>query len=288
VLADHDVELRRAIETALAPWHLEVVLDDPQPSDITQAEQRAEFAKARFVVWREGRELVVFDRDHRAIDRRGVRAGVLDPVSAAAAALTVKTMMRLPPPEAGAVVVVVPPASPEPRGISWRVQGGIALRVARGSQTDAGARFTLAGLIRPSQDHGWRFGLAGDLGSPATVDHAGFKGNANDWALLAIASWTHESATWELEPWLAGGMTRSSASGADMSSMQNDGATLATLRAGVSARWRLGAWTAGGNVGLDATVGTPTYTKSGTAAPYYQPASFAVVAGVVVAADLGK
>ena len=294
VLADKDPELRRALETALAPWHLQVVLDDPKPTTIVQAKQRADFSNARFVVWRDRGQLVVFDREHQAIDRRSVRSGALEPVNAAAAALTVKTMMRLPPPPnpVAPVVVeappIVAPVVPEPAGISVRVQGGIAMRIAHGSQTDTGARFTLLGMIRPSPEVGWRFGVAGDVGASAGIDRAGFRGRASDWALLAIASWTQEHGTWELEPWLAGGMARTSVSGVDMMATQSEGATLATLRAGLVVRLRYGTWTLGGTVGLEATLGTPTYMKAGTGAAYYEPPSFAVAAGAVIAADLGR
>lgn len=99
LLADTDPELQRAVRAALAPWRLEVVIETEQrPTDATHAQAIGDAQTARFVVWREGTDLVVFDRERGEAEHRGAPSGALDPASAAAAALTVKTLMRLPPP----------------------------------------------------------------------------------------------------------------------------------------------------------------------------------------------
>ncbi|HEX7840230.1 MAG TPA: hypothetical protein VF469_22285, partial [Kofleriaceae bacterium] len=85
VLADPDPELRHAMEQALAPWRLDVVIEGPPPTDDGAARERADADTARFVVWRDGGELVVYDRELGSLERRASRAGVLDPPTAAAA-----------------------------------------------------------------------------------------------------------------------------------------------------------------------------------------------------------
>src|SRR5262249_7795558 len=98
VLADPDPELRRAVETSLKPWRIEDAVEAQPPPDESAANDRANESSARFVVWRDGSALVVFDHDSGSAERRTASSGAFDPVGAAAAALTVKTMMRLPPP----------------------------------------------------------------------------------------------------------------------------------------------------------------------------------------------
>lgn len=87
VLADSDPELLHAVESSLAPWKLTIVVD-ARPIDEATATRRADEAGARFVVWREGDQLVVYDRTTSAAERRPARTGAFDNVSAAAAALT--------------------------------------------------------------------------------------------------------------------------------------------------------------------------------------------------------
>lgn len=293
VLADADPELKRAVEASLAPWHLEIVsAPDPAdaslpaiPPDDAGARDRADHAHARFVLWRVGSDLVVYDRERDATERRPARAGAFDPVSAAAAALTIKTMMRLPPPSDGAVAPGPPPPAAGPE---LRIQAGPSVRVASGSETSIGARVALGLLVRPFPDHGWRFGAGVDLGTSATVDHAGFKGTWSDWSVLALASWTHAFPTWELEPWVGAGVTRSTLAGTEMMTPRDEAATTLALRGGLTARWRLGIWTLGATVGVETSVGTPTYTKSGSQAMIFAVPSFGVVSGLIVAADLGR
>ncbi|HSS01186.1 MAG TPA: hypothetical protein VLM79_29210, partial [Kofleriaceae bacterium] len=144
VLADADPELRHAVEQVLAPWHLAVVIEGPPPTDTAMAEQRADADTARFVVWRDGEQLVVYDRELGSTERRDSRSGVLDAPTAAAAALTIKTMMRLPPPPE--VPARAPPAEPAPEGrVEVRLEAGVATRLASG---DASTSARLAGAVQ--------------------------------------------------------------------------------------------------------------------------------------------
>ncbi len=285
VLADPDPELLRAVRSALAPWKLEVVVDESPPADELEAETRAGERSARFVVWRRRGALVVFDRDRGSTEERESAAGPLDAVDAAAAALTVKTLMRLPPPpppeDAPPDVPGAPPA-PELRG-----QAAFATRIARGSTTEVGGRFVPAVLVRPLPRFEWRLGLAGDLGSTSTVQRAGFKGTWSDWAVLGLTSWTFHQDRWEIEPQLGAGVTRSSLDGSDMSGGRHESATLGLVRAGVAARRRLGRWTLGGAVGADMILGTPTYTRIGSSARIFKVPAFAAAFGVLATADFG-
>jgi hypothetical protein len=295
VLADPDPELARALTTALAPWHLEVVVDSNTPLDDAQAQIRADAGAARFVVWRKHRDLVVFDRDSGIAEHRDAPDGALDPVSAAAAALTVKTLMRLPPPPdenptppppaatASAAAVATPPPEETP---ALRVQAGLATRIARGSETDVGARIAGAVLVRafPSV----HVGIAGDVGTETDVDRAGFKGTWRDWNLLALGSWTHAFDRWELEPHVAGGFTRATLSGEEMGIARSDRGVVAIVRGGVWLRWRYDMWTVGGMLEVERAFGTPTYTRTNTNVEIFSAPATSVLLGFVIAADFGR
>lgn len=281
VLADPDPELLRAVQSTLAPWKLEVLVDPSPPTDELEAEARADAMNARFVVWRREGALVVFDRESGSAEERDTTAGALDPVDAAAAALTVKTLMRLPPPEE------VPNQSAGPPKPELRAQAGIATRIARGSSTEVGGRFVAAVFARPLPQLEWRLGLAVDLGSSSHVDRAGFRGAWSDWAVVGLASWTFHHSPWEIEPQLGAGVTRSTLDGVEMSSLRQEVATLGLLRAGAAVRHRFGRWTLGGMVGVDRILGTPTYTRPGSSAEIFKVPAVALALGGLAAADFG-
>ncbi len=299
VLADPDPELRHAVESVLAPWRLEVV-NEAAPASDASALPRAERADARFVVWREGDQLVVFDRDRSVSERRPARAGALDAVTAAGAALSVKTMMRLPPPPTppvdsgttGTTGVVSPPPSPASTGgLEIRIEAGIAARVAGGSDAGPGGRALFAVMLRPTTELGLRLGARADLGTETQIDRSGFKGGWSDWAVLAATSWTIVHGPWELEPWLGGGVTRGTLAGTEMSVARTETATSATFRVGAAGRRRFGVFSAGLGVELATTPGAPTYTRAtmGMGAPtVFEASSFSLVIGVTLAADLGR
>lgn len=290
LLADPDPELLHAVESSLSPWKLAVVVEREIPADDTTAHARADATGARFVVWRERDQLVVFDRGRDVSERRPARAGSFDAVTAAAAALTVKTMMRLPPPPEDAVEIVVAPPPPSSAGhVEVRIEAGAAARVATGS--DSGLRGLIAVMVRPSADHGWRLGARGDLGTSTSLDRSGFKGTWSDWALLAAASWTYERGAWEVEPWLGAGVARGTLDGTEMSMARTEHATLLTVRGGGYLRRRLAAFTAGLGLELVGTPGAPTYTRStmGMGMPsVFEASRFSVVVGFALAVDLGR
>ncbi len=292
LLADPDPELLHAVQSSLSPWKLALVVEYEVPADDTSARARADVAGARFVVWRERDQLVVFDRDRGVSERRPARAGSFDAVTAAAAALTVKTMMRLPPPpeDAGAAVSISP--TPSSGGhVEIRLEAGGAARLATGSDIGVGGRGLIAVMVRPSAAHGWRIGARGDLGTSTSVDHSGFKGTWSDWALLAAASWTYERGAWEVEPWLGIGGARGSLDGTETSVPRSERATSLTVRGGGYLRRRLAAFTAGLGLEIVGTPGAPTYTRAtmGMGVPsVFEASRFSVVVAFALAVDLGR
>lgn len=283
VLADPDPELRHAMEQALAPYLLQVVIEGPAPIDAAIAAQRAHADTARFVVWRDGDQLVVYDRELGSTERRASQAGMLDPPTAAAAALTIKTMMRLPPPPDESA----PPPAVAASGVELRLQTHIAGRITRSNDTYVSARFGGAVAIRPWPDAAWRFGVAADTGSASTVNDASFKGTWSEWSALGIVSWTFTHGAWELEPHVGFGVRRSTLDGTEMNTPRSDAATLATARTGVWARWRIARFTIGATLAADAIFGTPTYTKTiNPRSPVFQEPGLGVEVGGGIAVDL--
>lgn len=268
VIADSDPELQRAIVTTLAPWKLEVLVEPEPPADIEDAKKRAATADARFVVWRHGHDLLVFDRERDAVEQRATTPGTLDDARAAQAALTVKTLMRLPPPpveESGAVETgsdtAIGSAAPptEDTGPEIRVQ------VGAGAQLDsagASARGNLVATVRPWSSP-LRLGVAGDLGSSTTVEQAGFKGDWSQWSVLALASWGLPAGRFEIEPFAAGGIARSVLDGIESSVTRRETEVLGTAQGGVWFRVPLGRFSVGGTLAASFVIGTPTYTKLG-------------------------
>lgn len=284
VLVDPDPELLRAMTTALQPWKLEVVVD-ASPIDEIGATERADALRARFVVWRSGTDLVVFDRERGDTQHRDVAAGSLDPVDAASAALSVKTLMRLPPPEE---MDRPPPPPPSTSGAELRVQVGTAARIASGS---ASGRVVGTVMVKPIA--ALRVGVMGDVGTGDGFKVASFTGTWTDWSLLAIASWTFTTGKLELEPWLAGGLTRShvrAATTAAVTESIDERETLAAVRAGGVVRYRLARmWTVGVTLGVEGSAGTPTYTRpKPDDKELYDVPALGVALGIVVAADLWR
>jgi hypothetical protein len=282
VLADPDLELRHAMEQALAPWHLDVVIEGPPPIDTAMAQQRADADTARFVVWRDGDQLVVYDRELGYTERRGSRSGVLDPPTAAAAALTIKTMMRLPPPPPEAVAVAVP----APDGIDVRIQAGVATRIMRGDTTETSTQLGGAVAIRPWASSEWRFGVTGAGGTSTSVSRASFKGTWREWAVLGMVSWTYARGAVELEPHAAAGIRRSTLDGDEMGVARSEAATLPTVGAGLTARLRHGRWSLGASLDADVSFGTPTYSKANAPAEIFQVPGVGVELGAAIAVDL--
>jgi hypothetical protein len=292
VLADPDPELRHAMEQALAPWHLEVVIEGAPPADPAVAALRADADTARFVVWRDGEQLVVFDRELAFTERRDSRSGTLDPPTAAAAALTIKTMMRLPPPPPPPAVEPAPAsgteaerAVEEERGIELRFEAGVATRIPSGD-ADVTTRFGGAVEIRPWPSLGLRIGVAGDGGTSTAVDRASFKGTWREWAVLGMASWTYARARWEVEGHAGAGLRRSVLDGTEMNSPRTEADTLAAARAGAAIRARYLRWTLGAVLDVDRTFGTPTYSKTVGAAEIFRVPGGGVQAGLALGVDL--
>lgn len=285
VLADPDPELRHAMEQALAPYHLEVVIEGTAPSDASLAQERADADTARFVVWRDGPQLVVYDRELGTSERRDSQPGVLDPPTAAAAALTIKTMMRLPPPPPPEAPAPAP--SPEAPGVGFRLQAGVVSRIARSDETVTTARFGGAVTVQPL---GWldlRIGIAADAGSAVDIDRASFKGTFSDWAVLGVVGWTFTSGHVEIEPHVGLGVRRGTLDGTEQpGTPRSEVATLTTARGGVWARLRYARFAVGVSLSADEVFSTPTYTKTGTPAVVFQVPGTGVEIGGVITVDL--
>jgi hypothetical protein len=285
VLADPDPELRHAMEQALAPWHLELVIEGPAPADASKAQERADADTARFVVWRDGAQLVVYDSELGSIERRDSRSGVLDPPTAAAAALTIKTMMRLPPPPAADEKPAPVPAAAE-AAIELRLQAGVATRIARGSDTDVSMRFGGIVAIRPWHRADLWIGAGGDGGTATGVNRASFKGTWSEWSALGVIGWSVALGAWELEPHAGLGIRHSTLDGTEMGSPRTETATLTTGRGGVYVRWRYSRLRLGVALDLEAIFGTPTYTKTSTPAEVFQVPGSAIELGAILAVEL--
>jgi hypothetical protein len=289
VLADADPELHHAVEQVLAPWHLDVVIEGPPPTDTAMAEQRADADTARFVVWRDGEQLVVYDRELGSTERRDSRSGVLDAPTAAAAALTIKTMMRLPPPPPEVPAPGVPPgardAGDAEGSVEVRLEAGVATRLASGDASTS-ARLAVAVQLRPWSLWGWRIGVAADAGTSTSVERASFTGTWSDWALLGVLSWTYARAGWEIEPHAGAGIRRSTLDGTEMNAPRTSSDMLATARGGLAIRRRVSRFTLGALLDFDRSFGTPTYSKNVGAAQIFQVPDSAVQVGLALAVDL--
>jgi hypothetical protein len=286
VLADPDPELRRAMELALAPYRFEVVIEGAAPSDASLAQERADADTARFVVWREGAQLVVYDRELGTTARRDSQSGVLDPPTAAAAALTIKTMMRLPPPPPPEQPAPPPSPAPDESGIEFRLQAGLATRIEHTDETTATERFGGAITVRP---FGWldlRIGVAVDGGAGTDVDRASFKGTFSDWSVLGVVGWTVARGHLEVEPHIGFGVRRATLDGAEQGTPRTETATLTTARGGAWARLRYTHFAVGVSLAVDDVFGTPTYTKTSTPAVVFQVPGGGVELGGVITVDL--
>lgn len=285
VLADADPELRLAVEKSLRPWRIEVVIEPSAPSDLASAQIRADQDIARFVVWREGDELVVYDRQSGVSERRQAGAGRFDAIGASAAALTVKTMMRLPPlPPEEQVDTVVPPPPAPPIGLSFDASMGA--RYEHGLDDTVALRFGVRAMVAPFGD-GWRFGAVGDFGAAADVAQASFKGGWSNWAVLAAVGYAIDLAPWQLEPWIGAGAEHSDLSGTEAGDPRQEARFLLALRGGAILRYPIGAWRVGAALTIETLASTQTYTKleNGNAQVFEIP-PLGVVAGVTIGAEL--
>lgn len=262
LVVDADAELVHAIETSLAPWKL-VVIAQTDGVDPSLVGAHAIQADAQFIVWRDGSELVVYDRQRDVTERRPAKAGAMDPVAAAGAALTVKTMMRLPDPDeehaaptgATTVTTVAPAVADDIDRV--RLEAGI------GIDTEAAMRVTFGVLYRPT-DHALRVGGAFDV-ARQDVDQAGFKGSAQDYSLVAMASWTVPVGPFELEPWIAAGAMIDIVDGKHGQELRRETAVVPIGRAGLALWWwHPRHWGFAVTANANFALGTPTYTRDPT------------------------
>jgi hypothetical protein len=285
LVLDPDVTLRAAIADSLRPWLIEVVAEPAPPGDREAAVERGTAANARYVIWREGGELVVLDREGDQVERRGAAAGPLDPIAAAAAALSVKTMLRLPPLAVAAPVAPAPQPSGPADGIELRVAASSSARYEYGLDGNVALRFGASIAVRPWRDRDWRFAVIGDGGASATVDQAGFHGDWWNWAALIGASWDHGIGDWELGPWLAVGVEHSSLRGTEAGMSRSEEALEPAVRGGLAARYRSGDLWVGGQLAVEGLVTTTTYTKAAAPAQVFEIPPIGAVLSLIVGAD---
>ena len=288
VLADPDPALRRALLQSLKPWRIEVVVESDTPHDDNTAAMRAGDRNARYVVWREGAELVVFDRETNHAERRVAPAGTLDALGAAAAALSVKTMLRLPdtPEPETTTTVIVPPVVPPPLigpTTELRFDAGIGGRAEYGLDSNIALRFLTRAAARPWLDRTLRFGIAGDFGADATVDQAGFHGRWTNWALVATASFAIELEGYEIAPWLGFGIEHSALDGSEMGMTRHEEDVLPAYRVGVGIRRSV----LGAELLIEGLAKTHTYTKLDGPAQVFEIPPISALLSVFVTADVG-
>jgi hypothetical protein len=271
-----------AIELTLQPWKM-VVVAQSDAIDPGLVSARAVDADAQFIVWRDDSELVVYDRERDVTERRPARTGPMDPVSAASAALTVKTMMRLPDPAPEEVastkptsaVVVVAPVGTDDTDV-LRVQAGV------GVDTEIALRAAIGAMARPTR-HALRIGGALELARHG-LEQGGFKGTAQDYSLLAMASWAFPIAELELEPWVAIGATLDLVDGKHGQEMREETAVLPTGRAGLALWWwSTPSWGFAVTAEASFFLGTPTYTRGPNQAVIYDMPAVAGTMALVAA-----
>ncbi|MDB4954938.1 MAG: hypothetical protein JWO36_2507 [Myxococcales bacterium] len=280
VVADHDPQLRRAVEETLRPWHIDVVIDDAAPAGVDEARLRADDEQAQFVVWREADQLLVYNRVDDHTESRTTPAGALDPLDAAAAALTIKTAMRLSP-------LVVEVRTPPPE-IPVAVEPGSAVRLELGIGADQrmGARYGGSVSVRPWRERKLLVGATADLRNATSLQTGDFRGSFDRDSLLVLASWSVTSGVIEVAPYVAAGITRATLDGNELTIQRHAIHELATVRGGGTIHFKLDRWIIGAEIGVEALFGNRAYAAAGTMATLYTIPAAALVLGVGVGVDL--
>ena len=174
-----DAELRSAVQVALAPWSVEVLISDapPPPSTMPDAARRAELLgseqNALAVVWASEGTLWIWDRAGEQLIARPLRAALpLEPAAAASAALSVKTVLRstLVAPEPERLVPRADPLAAVEPGV-WHLEAAGGPRI----WPQAGWETRLHAGLR------WHFVELGvSAGSGLEVDDPAFLGRLRD------------------------------------------------------------------------------------------------------------
>ena len=296
LLADSDPQLVRAVRTSLSPWSIPIIVALAAPVDVASARTQASASAATFVVWRASGELVIFDATRDSVERRPSTMGPMDPVGATSVALTLKTIMRLPAevpagpvPTAGAVAVER--AIEVPRiaagGPRVRLDGGVAVRLAPGSDGGASTRGTVGATVRPWATLGIGFGVRGDFGSAWSVESGGFSGRWHDWSAVAAASWTFDRGVFEIEPWIGAGVARGTLSGTERGATRVEHQTGLELTAGCAWTAKLRMLRLGAALDLGASPSARTYRAADGTQVFATP-GFALQLGLVVGGELGR
>ncbi len=246
VLADSDPELRRALAEALAPRAIDVVVDGTPVPDERAAAARATQWQARYVVWRDADQLVVYDQDGAVVNHRYTQVGILGPAAARATASTTVALLHLPVRDVAG-------------GLQVRAEIGGVARIPVGTTNgDVAPRFVGDIAIRPSPALGLRLGLADEFGATTKVVRGTFAGNASDHEAHAFVAWTLPLfGPLEVEPYLMGGVARGSLTGFDDGVAKSATAWFPSLVMGAHLRAHFNALTVALGASLHGIVGTP-------------------------------
>jgi hypothetical protein len=157
VLATPDPTLETALDAALAPWNVSIVVVDPttttdrMPSAAERGAQLARDHQAAAVTWISidasgAAALWMYDpASTRVVARPLPVAPPFDEPTADAVALSIKTLLRHSTAAPAAERIVDPPPPSE-----WRVELGAGARALATQPSDVEARFVLAGSVFPT------------------------------------------------------------------------------------------------------------------------------------------
>ena len=279
VLADRDPELANALKSSLAPWEVELFVDPEPVPDDAAAIDRSDRWHARFVVWREGAHVVVFDRDRAQADRRDAIEGAFDPATAMAAALTVKTMLRLPDDQRRH------PADESALDLRVAIGGGGRIAFTDGGGT---ARQSDAVMVRVWRDL-W-LGMGVQYGTSIAVARASFAGKWNDVDVDAIAAWSiHLAERFELVPAIGIGLAFSHLSGEEGKDPRDESATDLGLLTTIAVYWHVAPHLhVLGEVGLHITPSAPSYERADGKQMVFQAPEASIGLGIGVVIDLDR
>jgi hypothetical protein len=249
VMVSPPPRLDAAVRTSLAPWRVKIIVVEMAsgtPADLALAQG------AGFVVWADDGELVLWDADAGAGERRDIPVE-LDDANAAALALSIKTWMHLgvPPGDAVDVDSVEPAPTPSESPIPPpRVRAEAATGVRGNMAADGGASLRAAfGAV--ARTGPIEIALDFELGSAADASSGAVFGEMSIVEVSVHARWPLPVArSLTLSPTAGVVFGRSSFSGRDDRDRPYDAAgTSAGVDAGAMLAWRWSRLVVAGELG---------------------------------------
>jgi hypothetical protein len=258
--------LHQALQISLAPWSIEVV-DWPADPSGADAAAVAERANARYVVWHDGRELVVLDAALAQRDTRPLEAMPQDEATASSVALSIKTMLRLPP---------ALPARAEPARWRWLPSARLGGRVGFGGDGGGGLRAQAALEVQPPGFAGVRLGVVAELGDASEVSRGQFKGEWSEWSAQASVAREIPVRSFVLAVQLAGGVSRAALTGEEMRTSRTEVGTSACGSVSALASRALGPLTLGVLTSLTVR-GASHFARANGTSLWQEPSTLAAV-----------